>query len=585
MKIIALHCDYIRIKALKKAIKEPEELSEKEKKGYEIKECLVVLSAVEKNDEGFEEQIAEKLVENIKGIAEQVKCKKIVLYPYVHLTSKPSMPISATKVLYLAAEFLKKDKEKFDVTQAPFGWYKEFELKCKGHPLSELSRKIYVGEGVQGKSIGETKIITGSKETELNEDERKKLLDQISKTRLDRENLKENDHRILGQRLDLFSFNEVAPGMVFWHNNGLIIYNELVNYWREEHRKAGYEEISTPQIMDKRLWLISGHWDKYKDGMFFTQYENKALAIKPMNCPGGILVFKNRPKSYKDLPLRVGELGIVHRLELSGNLAGLFRVIRITQDDAHIYCTDEQVEQEVLKITDLLQKMYKKFNLPYRLELSTRPEKRIGSDEMWDKAEAVLEKVLKKNKLPYKLNKGDGAFYGPKIDFHLKDSLGREWQCGTIQLDFAMPERFDLTYIGEDSKEHRPVMIHRTVLGSLERFIGILLEHTNGNLPCWLSPIQVRLISFTDRNVKAVEKLKKQFEDENIRVDVDVKNETVNNKIRNAEMMHIPYIICLGDKEEEKKTLAVRARGKKPEFGIKTETFLEKIKEEIKERK
>ncbi len=583
MKIIALHCDYIRFKALKKAIKEPEELDEKEKKGREIKECLVVLSAVERNDEGFEEEISKKLVENIKGIAEQVKCKKIVLYPYVHLTSHPSAPISATKVLYLASESLKK--EKFDVFRAPFGWYKEFELKCKGHPLSELSRKIYVGDapgGTGGKTIGETKILLESKEEPV---DTKKLLHDISKSRLDREKLKENDHRILGQKLDLFSFSEVAPGMVFWHNNGLIIYNELVNYWRDEHRKAGYQEISTPQIMDKKLWLISGHWEKYKDGMFFTEYEGKKLAVKPMNCPGGILVYRSKPKSYKELPLRVGELGIVHRLELSGVLAGLFRVVKFTQDDAHIYCQEDQIEQEVMNIIKLLDKIYKKFNLPYRLELSTRPEKRIGSDKQWDMAEEILERVLKKNKMTYKINKGDGAFYGPKIDFHLKDSLNREWQCGTIQLDFAMPERFELTYYGEDSKEHKPVMLHRTALGSLERFIGILLEHTNGSLPVWLSPIQARIISFTDRNIKACEKLKKQFEEQNIRVDIDTKNETVNNKIRNAEMLHIPYIICLGDKEEEKGTLAVRPRGKKPEFGVKTDTFLEKIKKEIEERK
>lgn len=582
MKILCLHCDYIRFKALKKALKEPEEIDEKEKKGYEVKECLVVLSAVEKNDEGFEEDIAKKLVENVKGIAEQVKCKKIVLYPYVHLTSHPSMPVSATKVLYLASEALKKDKDRFDVYKAPFGWYKEFELKCKGHPLSELSRKIYATE----RGTGETNVVMQAKDTkDLSESERKRLLDQISRTRLDREKLKENDHRILGQKLDLFSFSEVAPGMVFWHNNGLIIYNELVDYWREEHKKAGYEEISTPQIMDKKLWLISGHWDKYKDGMFFTQYENKPLAVKPMNCPGGILVYKNKPRSYKELPWRVGELGIVHRLELSGNLAGLFRVVRITQDDAHIYCSESQVEQEVMNIVKLLEKMYKKFNLPYRLELSTRPEKRIGTDKQWDMAEKILENVLKKNKLAYKLNKGDGAFYGPKIDFHLKDSLNREWQCGTIQLDFAMPDRFDLKYIDENNKEKRPIMLHRTVFGSLERFIGILLEHLNGNLPCWLSPIQVRLISFTDRNIKAVEKLKKQFLDEDIRVDVDVKNETVNNKIRNAEMLHINYTVVVGDKEEKTKTLAIRARGKKPEFGVKTETFLEKLKDEIKNRK
>ena len=373
--------------------------------------------------------------------------------------------------------------------------------------------------------------------------------------------------------------------MVFWHNNGLIIYNELVDYWRDEHRKAGYQEISTPQIMDKKLWLISGHWDKYKQGMFFTEYEGKKLAVKPMNCPGGILVYRSRPRSYKELPLRMAELGIVHRLELSGVLAGLFRLVKFTQDDAHLYCQENQIEQEVINIIKLIDNMYKKFNLPYRIELSTKPEKRIGSDKQWDMAEKILEQVLKKLKVNYKINKGDGAFYGPKIDFHLKDSLNREWQCGTIQLDFAMPDRFDLTYYGEDSKEHRPVLLHRTALGAIERFIGILLEHTNGNLPTWLSPIQARIISFTDRNIKSCEKLKKQFEAQNIRVDTDTKNETVNNKIRNAEMLHIPYIICLGDKEEKNKTLAIRPRGKKPEFGVKTDAFLEKIKKEIEERK
>ena len=584
MKIISLHCDYIRIKALKKALKDPEELSEKEKKGYEIKECLVILSAVERNDEGFEDEIAGKLVENIKGIAEQVKCNKIVLYPYVHLTSHPSAPISATKVLYLAAELLKKDPEKFNVFKAPFGWYKEFELKCKGHPLSELSRKIYVGEREEGKGkdIGQTRVMIESKEEQV---DYKKLLNDISKQRLDREKLKDNDHRILGQKLDLFSFSEVAPGMVFWHNNGLIIYNELINYWRDEHRKAGYDEISTPQILDKKLWLISGHWEKYRDHIFLTQYEGKQYAVKPMNCPGGILVYKNKPKSYKELPWRVGELGVVHRLELSGVLNGLFRVVRITQDDAHIYCTETQIEQEVMNIMKLVDRIYKKFNLPYRVELSTRPEKRIGSDKQWDMAEKILETVLKKNKVAYKINKGDGAFYGPKIDFHLKDSQGREHQCATIQLDFAMPERFDLKYTDENNKEQMPVMLHRTALGALERFIGILLEHTNGNLPTWLSPIQVRLISFTDRNIKAVEKLKERFLEEGIRVDVDTKNETVNNKIRNAEMLHIPYIICLGEKEEKSKTLAIRPRGKKPEFGVKTEKFIEDLKKEIKERK
>lgn len=412
----------------------------------------------------------------------------------------------------------------------------------------------------------------------------KQLLRQISKIKIDTSRLKENDHRILGQKLDLFSFNEAAPGMVFWHNNGLIIYNELINFWRKEHRKAGYQEISTPQILDKRLWQISGHWEKYKDNIFLTSYEGREFAAKPMNCPGGMLVYKERPRSYKELPLRVGELGIVHRQELSGVLAGLFRVIMFTQDDAHIYCMEEQLESEIIGIMNLVDIFYKKFGLSYHVELSTRPKKRIGSDEMWDKAEEILENVLKKKKMEYKLNPGDGAFYGPKIDFHIKDSLGRTWQCATIQLDFAMPERFELTYVGADNTEHRPVMLHRVIYGAIERFIGILLEHTNGHLPTWLSPVQTIVLSFTDKNIPAAEKILQRLKDAGIRAESDFNSSTVNDKVRNAELMKIPYIIVIGDKEEQNNTIAVRSRGKKPQFGVKTEDFIKMIKNEIIER-
>jgi len=592
MKILSLHCDYIKFKPLKKALKSAGELSEKEKKGEEIKEPLVILTAVEKRDEADKARIIELYIENIKELAKQVKAERIVLYPYAHLSSQLSKPDFAEEVMKEVEVKLKK--EKFEVYRAPFGYYKEFELKCKGHPLSELSREI----NLDGEPLGKVpkieplkkvpKIEIGGevlKEKELTDNDIKNMLREISRTKLDTSKLKENDHRILGQRLDLFSFNEVAPGMVFWHNNGLIIYNELINFWREEHRKAGYTEISTPQILDKKLWLISGHWDKYKDNIFLTGYENKLMAVKPMNCPGGLLVYKTKPRTYKELPLRVGELGIVHRQELSGVLAGLFRVIKFTQDDAHLFCTEEQLESEISGIMNLIDKFYKKFGFEYRVELSTRPEKRIGDEKLWDKSEKILETVLKKKKVNFKLNPGDGAFYGPKIDFHIKDSLGREWQCATIQLDMAMPERFDVTYINEKNEEKRPVMLHRTVYGSLERFIGVLLEHLNGNLPTWLSPIQVRVVSFTDRNIKAAEKFEERLKEEGIRVDSDNRNDTVNSKIRDAEMQKIPYAIVLGDKEEENKTLAVRKRGEKPKFGIKPEIFIEELKKEVRERK
>lgn len=565
MKILSLHCDYIKFKPLKKALRDVEPLSEKEKKEIEIKEALVVFTAVEKSDMSVK-GTAEKLVENVKDIAGQVNAKNIVLYPYAHLSNNLSSPEIAVNVLKEAENILKETKG-LDVTRAPFGYYKEFELKCKGHPLSELSREI--------KLEAKEEIY-----------DYKQLLREISKSKLDKTKLKENDHRIIGQQMDLFSFSEVAPGMAFWHNNGLIIKNELINFWREEHRKTGYQEISTPQILDRRLWQISGHWEKYKENIFLTEYEKRQYAVKPMNCPGGMLVYKNKPKSYKELPLRVGELGVVHRQELSGVLGGLFRVIQFTQDDAHIFCAEEQLESEIIGVIKLIDFFYKKFNLSYRVELSTRPEKRIGDEKIWDKAEKILEKILKKEKMDFKINKGDGAFYGPKIDFHIKDSLGREWQAGTIQLDFAMPERFELEYVDKDNKRKRPIMLHRVLYGSLERFIGILIEHTKGRLPTWLAPVQIKVLSFTDRNVDYAREIIKKIGKEipNIRLDADFSKTTVPSKVKDAEIMKVPYIIVVGDKEEKEKTLAVRIRGSNEIKEMRAENLINLIKEEIEKR-
>ena len=565
MKFLALHTDYIKFKPLKKALRSIGDLSEKEKEGGESKEALAIFTAVEKGDENIE-KVVEEFVKAVKDIAKQIGTKNVVLYPYAHLSNNLAAPDLAVNVLDEAEKALEKN---FNIVRAPFGYYKEFEMKVKGHPLSELSREIKI----QGN------------ETEEDYDPQK-LLREISKTRLDSSKLKENDHRIIGQQMDLFSFSEVAPGMVFWHNNGLIIRNELINFWREVHRKAGYQEISTPQIMDKKLWQISGHWDKYKENNFVTEYEKRDFLVKPMNCPGGMLVYKNRPKSYKELPLRVGELGVVHRQELSGVLAGLFRVIQFTQDDAHIFCTDKQLEEEIFAIMDLIDFVYKKFGFSYRIELSTRPEKRIGNDKVWDKAENALEKVLKKRKIKYKVNKGDGAFYGPKIDFHLKDSLNREWQCATILLDVAMPERFGLEYTDKDNKKKQPIMLHRVVFGSLERFIGILIEHLNGRFPTWLAPMQVRVLSFTDRNEKyardVVQKLGEAIE--NLRIDADFSQRTIQSKVKDAEVMRVPYIIVVGDREEKEKTIAVRSKGDKKIESMNVEDFVDKIRKEIEGR-
>ncbi len=574
MKILSLHCDFISFHALKKALKNVEPLTEAEKTEQTVKDCLVIMTAVEQGDN---DEVFKDYIKNIEDIASQVKAKNIVLYPYAHLSSNLSAPDVAIKMLKDAEKEL--GKKGYKVNRAPFGYYKEFNLKVKGHPLSELSREFHP-TGFQ------KTVVSGGKVEEESYDP-KKLLREIGKSKLDTSKLKSNDHRIIGQEMDLFSFNEVAPGMPFWHNNGLIIKNGLINFWREIHRESGYHEISTPQIMDSKLWKISGHWDKYKENNFVTEYEKRKFLVKPMNCPGGLLVYKTKPKSYKELPLRMGEMGIVHRVELSGVLAGLFRVVQITQDDAHIFCTDEQVESEIFKIMDLIELFYKKFNLQFdHVELSTRPEKRVGSDEVWDKAEGILEKALKERKMKYKINAGDGAFYGPKIDFHVKDSLGRTWQLSTIQADFNLPDRFELEYTDKDNSRKQPIMLHRVIYGSLERFLGILLEHTNGRLPTWLAPMQVRVVSFTDRNEEYAREVVKQIGEKipNIRMDADFRSTTVPAKIKEAEIMRIPYIIVVGDKEEKSNTVAIREKGGSKIQTVKIDEFIEKISKEIKER-
>ena len=573
MKILTIHADFIQFQAKKKAFKGAEADVEKGS-GERVEECLVVFTAVEKRDESNVKAIVKKYISEIKDIAKQVNADNIVLYPYAHLSSSLSNPKIAEEVMKEAEKKLKKD---FKVSRAPFGWYKSFDVACKGHPLSELSREFSVESG-----DGKSKIV----EKELSKEEIAHLLKQISRSRLDTSKLKDNDHRIIGKDLDLWSFNEVAPGMVFWHDKGLLIKNSLTEYWREVHRKNCYQEISTPQILDKKLWLLSGHWAKYHENMFISEYENREFAVKPMNCPGGMLVYKASSKSYKDLPLRVGELGLVHRQELSGVLAGLFRVIQFTQDDAHIFCTEEQLEQEVGYIIDIIKEMFATFKIDFHhIELSTRPEKRIGSDKIWDFSEKALEKVLKKKKIKFKVNKGDGAFYGPKIDFHLQDSLDRTWQCSTIQLDMSLPERFDLTYTDKDGKEKRPVILHRVVYGAIERFIGILTEHLNGKFPAWLSPVQVKVVTITDDNVPFAKKVVQQMIDSGIRVELDDRMESMGKKVRDAQMEKVNYILTIGDKEVEKKTLAVRNREGKTKFDVKVDKFIDDLLKEIREKK
>lgn len=392
------------------------------------------------------------------------------------------------------------------------------------------------------------------------------------------------DHRKLGKQLDLFSFHEEGPGFPFFHPKGMILRNKLMDYERELFKEFGYVEIMTPVILSKKLWLQSGHWDHYKENMYFTQIDDEDYAIKPMNCPGGILFFKTQQRSYRDLPMRVGEFGLVHRHELKGALHGLFRVRCFTQDDAHIFMTQEQMKDEVIKCMAMYQKMYGVFGLEYHVELSTRPENSMGSDELWEISTNALREAIETAGVPYQINEGDGAFYGPKLDFHVQDSLGRTWQCGTIQMDMQLPERFDVNYIGEDGEKHRAVMLHRAGYGSLERFIGILIEHYAGAFPTWIAPVQAKIIPVTDKNLEYAKSVAAAMSESDIRVEVEEANETLGYKIRKAQMEKVPYMIIVGDQEMKGHTISVRSR-KNGDLGAQSlPMFVANLIREIKER-
>ena len=390
------------------------------------------------------------------------------------------------------------------------------------------------------------------------------------------EEAKKRDHRKLGRDLGLFMLTEEGPGFPFFLPKGMVLKNTLIDYWREVHKRYGYVEISTPILLNRGLWERSGHWDHYKDNMYTTVIDDVPFGVKPMNCPGGMLVYKAEPHSYRDLPMRVGELGLVHRHELSGTLHGLFRVRCFTQDDAHVFMTEEQMKDEIQSVVKLFDEVYSVFGLKYQIEVSTMPEDHIGEKETWDFATETLKQAVTEMGKDYVINEGDGAFYGPKLDFHLADSLGRTWQCGTIQLDMQMPERFDLEYVGADGERHRPVMIHRVVLGSIERFIGVITEHFAGAVPLWLAPVQIRLLPIADRHIPYLEEVKEKLEAQGFRCEIDARSEKIGYKIREAQMQKTPYMLVVGDRDVENRTVAVR-QYKGGDLGAMTvEAFLEK---------
>ncbi|WP_400196255.1 threonine--tRNA ligase [Candidatus Methanarcanum hacksteinii] len=465
---------------------------------------------------------------------------------------------------------------------APISFYKqgEFVDLCAGpHALYTKAIKAYKLTSIAGaywRGSEKNKMLTRIYGTAFQDKEK---LEEYLKML---EEVKRRDHRRLGKELGLFMLLEEGPGFPFFLPKGMTLKNTLVDYWRQIHQRENYLEVSTPLIMRKQLWEQSGHWNHYKDNMYTTKIEDEEFCIKPMNCPGGVLVYKSEPHSYKDLPLRIGELGTVHRHERSGTLHGLMRVRCFTQDDAHIFMTRDQITEEIEGVVRLIDEVYSLFGFKYHVELSTRPEDSMGSDEDWEAATEGLKKALDEMGLPYVINEGDGAFYGPKIDFHLEDSLGRTWQCGTIQLDFQMPQRFDIHYVGTDGEKHRPIMIHRVVFGSIERFIGILIEHYAGKFPAWLAPVQVKVLSVSEKSRPYANQILAELKTKGIRCEVDNRDEKIGYKIREAQLEKVPYMLVLGEKESDDGTVvAVRSRDKGDLGSVKTDEFITNVLNEI----
>ena len=546
------------------------------------------------------------------------------LYPDVKLAIGPSIadgfyydvdsetPLTADDLTQIEAEMKKVVKEALPITrftksrQDAIDYFKEKDEPYKVELIEDLPEDAEISFYQQGEFVDlcagphlmTTKPVKAFKLTSLagaywRGSEKNKMLTRIYGTAFTKkadleehlariEEAKKRDHRKLGKELGLFMIREEGPGFPFFLPKGMVLKNTLLDYWRDLHRKNGYVEVSTPIILSRHLWENSGHWDHYKDNMYTTVIDDADFAVKPMNCPGGMLVYKSEPHSYKDLPLRVGELGLVHRHEKSGQLHGLMRVRCFTQDDAHIFMTQDQIRQEIKGVAKLIDEVYNLFGFKYHVELSTRPEDSMGSDEDWEIATDGLRGALEDLGLDYVVNEGDGAFYGPKIDFHLEDSIGRTWQCGTIQLDMQMPQRFDLEYTGADGEKHRPVMIHRVAFGSVERFIGILIEHFAGAFPTWLSPVQVKVLPISDKYMDYANTVLAQLNDAGIRAEIDTRAEKIGYKIREARLQKIPYMLVVGAQEEEEKAVSVRSRFKGDEGQKDLQAFIADILEEIR---
>jgi threonyl-tRNA synthetase len=574
MKILTLHSDFIKFKALKKALKSLD-LTKEPTEEKEVKDPLVVMTAVEKGDD---KDVLKKLVKEVRDIADQVKAENIVLYPYAHLSSNLGNPKQAQEFMQEAEKMLKKVFK--SVTRAPFGYYKSFEIKVKGHPLSELAREI--------KPEGDVK------EEKVDDNEIKELAKKLSKVKMSapkgKSGLKSNVE--LGRDLDLYIVNEViGQGLPLFTPKGTAIRREIENFITNEELKRGYEYTSTPIMAKSDLYKISGHWQHYKQDMFTLNVGNETLALRPMTCPFQFALFKRKPRSYKDLPKKYAEIANLFRNEKSGELRGLTRVRQFSLADAHIICEPKQLESQFEEVLDLVKYVMDTLGIKvwYRFSKhdSKNKDKYVNNPKAWKDSENAMKKILDKLKVKYKEAKGEAAFYGPKLDLQYEDVYGKEDTLITIQIDFALPERFDLKYLDKNNKEKRPMVIHRSSIGAIERTISYLLEKTQGALPTWLSPVQVRVINFTDRNVKSCDNFVGEIKSKlpMIRIDTDYDSVPLGGKIRDAELMKIPYIIVIGDKEEKEGTVAVRKRGEKKITQNTTDKFIKDINKEIQERK
>ncbi len=563
MRILQLHVDFIEYEPVKKEIPGAEEAQ----KGKVREEDTVVLfTAVEKEDDA---EIAARAVTELKGFLKNLGAKKVMIYPFAHLSSDLARPSVALAVL----DAMESDAKKAGIktSRSPFGWTKAYQLKVKGHPLAEMSRTY----SKTAEPAAEKSKPTHPKR-EPTEGE---LLARIKKS--DFGTLPETDHRVLGEKLDLFSFQEPSPGMVYWHDKGLTLRNLLIDFIRAELRRRGYVEVSGPALANTVLWRVSGHDEHYKDNMFLTSLGEEELGLKPMNCPSTFLIYKSRRWSFRDLPVRFSIFDPLYRNELSGVATGLFRVKILMQDDAHIIAPEEYAEAEVADLLELLAKMYSVFGLTYKVKISTKPDEHMGSDEEWERATKILIRVVESKGLPYEIKEKEGNFYAPKIDVDIKDSLGREWQCGTIQVDLQMPKRFRLVYTGSDGKEHTPVVIHRTIYGSLERFIGVILEHYKGALPVWMSPVEVRVIPLSDEHLTYSREILSRLQGAGVRAEGDFESGTMGSKIRNAQIQKVPYMLVVGKKEEDSETVSVRTRSGEQTQGVKIDSFIARVASDV----